>query len=611
MAASKPSKTSKDEQTAPVLTNSLIYRAGKNPLKRANDSDQDDIEMVQNSYVLPDQLSSRQQPTFVDALKRRRDHSGRIITKSLLVGPTKRGKPIASTSSISPSAICPINSTPTAPVIPQHTSTLHAPSRSLSHSLSASSSPQIPRPTTSTVQFNNIPSPCTIPSEYGALSNTQQPVPSQVENQHESESETDSDSSEDFQMDSLTVPVVENTNGITTNEADDIREKLKLKQLKLKEQESAPVIVKPAEIRHDPQSDDESGSSEYETATSSESDNEDIRNRRKRKIVFLNKEQREAHLQNASKPSLEEEAELLDALEEERVHKMRMETSEKVLDHIREQEKLEENGNDHSDDELPDDNDEDPDGTEYEAWKVREMKRIMRDETEREEREQEVAEIERRREMTDEQIMKENEREGLHQKSSKKGQMKFMQKYYHQGVFYRDGSIVDEQMLERNFNAPTGQDKYIDFSKVPKAMLTKNFGKMSQSKWTHLANEDTTYSKEERELFKKRREMTEDEKRKDQTSYKYRHRAHQDNFWFKRGGDGSFERPSYKKGTMKSGNERFERKEDRWERERDERRDKERKERRRRDKEQRSDRRYRDKDRDGQRRRRRRDRSYS
>jgi len=350
-------------------------------------------------------------------------------------------------------------------------------------------------------------------------------------------------------MDSLTVPSVEGMAGSTTNtaaagnEADDIREKLKMKQLQQKEAESAPLIVPTAggpKVDTHEGSGDESGSS-WETVTDSEESEEEdsrVRDRRTRKIVFMNKAQREAHLNSVAKPSLEEEAELLEAMEIERQQKVRMMTSEKVLDHIREQDRLEQLGNDGaSDEELPDDNDDDPEGEEYAAWKVREMKRIMRDQEEREEREKEKAEIERRRGMTDEQIMRENEREGLHQKKGQKGQMKFMQKYYHQGVFYRDGSIVDEQMLERNFNAPTGQDKYIDFSKVPKAMLTKNFGKMSQSKWTHLANEDTTYSKEERERFKKRKEMTEDERRKDRDSnqYKFRHRAHSDNFWFKKG----------------------------------------------------------------------------
>ena len=140
-------------------------------------------------------------------------------------------------------------------------------------------------------------------------------------------------------MGTLTVPTVQSTNGSTlsaaTNEADDIREKLKLKQLRIKEQEANPLIlnaqtVDTHTIEGDRDSADESGSSEYETASSSEEDSDDVRSRRKRKIVFLSKAQREAHLEKASKPSLEEEAELLEAMEEERQQTIRQHTSEKV-----------------------------------------------------------------------------------------------------------------------------------------------------------------------------------------------------------------------------------------------------------------------------------------
>merc|ERR1712228_846733 len=136
--------------------------------------------------------------------------------------------------------------------------------------------------------------------------------------------------------------------------------------------------------------------------------------------------------------------------------------------------------------------------------------------------------------------------------NKQKSKIKFMQKYYHKGVFYRDGSIVENTVLDRNFNAPTGQDKYIDYEKVPEAMKTKNFGKMSQSKWTHLANEDTTFDKEDRAWFKDK----DDRKLKGQR-YAFRHRAKQ-NDWMKRGGQGGLDRPSYKKGNMPNGNKRFE-----------------------------------------------------
>ena len=48
----------------------------------------------------------------------------------------------------------------------------------------------------------------------------------------------------------------------------------------------------------------------------------------------------------------------------------------------------------------------------YESWKMRELRRIKRDREERRQRETELKEIERRRNMTDEQRMEENLRLG-------------------------------------------------------------------------------------------------------------------------------------------------------------------------------------------------------
>ena len=73
----------------------------------------------------------------------------------------------------------------------------------------------------------------------------------------------------------------------------------------------------------------------------------------------------------------------------------------------------------------------------YEAWKVRELKRILRDRDELEEYENELAEIERRRKMTDEERIAENARLGTdHNEKKQKVAYNFMQKYYHKGAFF-------------------------------------------------------------------------------------------------------------------------------------------------------------------------------
>lgn len=73
----------------------------------------------------------------------------------------------------------------------------------------------------------------------------------------------------------------------------------------------------------------------------------------------------------------------------------------------------------------------------YEAWKVRELKRILRDREEMESYEKELAEIERRRKLTDEERLAENVKLGTDETDKKqKVAYNFMQKYYHKGAFF-------------------------------------------------------------------------------------------------------------------------------------------------------------------------------
>ncbi|CAG8509150.1 2097_t:CDS:10 [Diversispora eburnea] len=125
---------------------------------------------------------------------------------------------------------------------------------------------------------------------------------------------------------------------------------------------------------------------------------------------------------------------------------------------------------------------------EYEAWKLRELKRIK---TDREERraEKEREEIEKRRNMSEEQRMKEDMNHVKKQREEKtKGKYMFLQKYYHKGAFYLD---KDEDIFKRNYAAPT-PDEAVRKEVLPKVMQVKNFGRAGQTKWTHLADQDTT-----------------------------------------------------------------------------------------------------------------------
>ena len=124
---------------------------------------------------------------------------------------------------------------------------------------------------------------------------------------------------------------------------------------------------------------------------------------------------------------------------------------------------------------------------EYEAWKLRELARIKREQVEREKAEKEAKEVDRRRKLTDTEIMQED-KDLLAPKEKKK--MKYLQKYYHAGAFYR--SFDDTDIASKyDFTAPTLEDK-VDKSILPSVMQVKNFGKSGRTKYTHLVDQDTT-----------------------------------------------------------------------------------------------------------------------
>lgn len=75
---------------------------------------------------------------------------------------------------------------------------------------------------------------------------------------------------------------------------------------------------------------------------------------------------------------------------------------------------------------------------EFEAWRLRELGRIKREKEEEVRREEERAEIERRRALPEEVRLKEDlERAQKSRDEKPKGQQKFLQKYWHKGAFYQ------------------------------------------------------------------------------------------------------------------------------------------------------------------------------
>ena len=80
-----------------------------------------------------------------------------------------------------------------------------------------------------------------------------------------------------------------------------------------------------------------------------------------------------------------------------------------------------------------------------------------------------------------------------------KGQRGFLQKYYHKGAFFQSGTDhrlrkegVDALYL-RDYSEATGNDRGVDKKALPSVLQIRgDLGKRGRTKWTHLANEDTS-----------------------------------------------------------------------------------------------------------------------
>ena len=212
------------------------------------------------------------------------------------------------------------------------------------------------------------------------------------------------------------------------------------------------------------------------------------------KPVFIPKAQRDTI---AERERLEEEERQAEENIRKRLEARKIETRQIVVEEIRKDEHIQKALNEDASIEDVDTDDELNEAEEYESWKNREMARIKRDREERYARLKEKEEIDKVRNMTEEERReweKKNPKPSL-QKSKQK--WNFMQKYYHKGAFFQEGgddvsqSAGRDAIYTRDFSAPTGEDK-MDKSILPKVMQVKHFGRSGRTKWTHLVNEDTT-----------------------------------------------------------------------------------------------------------------------
>ncbi|KAL2897997.1 Microfibrillar-associated protein 1 [Bienertia sinuspersici] len=264
-----------------------------------------------------------------------------------------------------------------------------------------------------------------------------------------------------------------------------IREKL-LQRRQEEERQLAPIEEEDDEADEEEEEEEES---EYET----DSEEEEMNRRAMAKPIFVPKQERETI---AERERLEAEERALEEAVKRRLEERKVETKQIVVEKIREAEEIQKNLEAEADIADIDTDDELNEAEEYDNWKAREIARIKRDREAREAMLKEKEEVEKVRNMTEEE-RREWERKNPKNGPPSKQKWRFMQKYYHKGAFFQSnaddmaGTAGSDDIFRRDFSSPTGEDK-LDKTILPKVMQVKHFGRSGRTKWTHLVNEDTT-----------------------------------------------------------------------------------------------------------------------
>ena len=189
-----------------------------------------------------------------------------------------------------------------------------------------------------------------------------------------------------------------------------------------------------------------------------------------------------------------------DQIWEEEQAKKKAQAHELVRAELERQAEEKKAGKKHWDDEdvaaeedVDDTDDLDPE-LEYAEWKLRELKRIKRERDKLIEREKELEEMERRRNLTAEEREKED-KERLEQQQAErgeKGQMSYLQKYFHKGAFFMD-DLHDAGLAKRDIMGGKFEDQ-VDRSTLPKFMQIRDMnklGKKGRTRYTDMKSEDT------------------------------------------------------------------------------------------------------------------------
>jgi len=248
------------------------------------------------------------------------------------------------------------------------------------------------------------------------------------------------------------------------------------------------------------------GSSSSEEDSSSSEDDEKM----VAKPMFVPKHKRHTVLDKHEKEKQENEKELKRTQE---IEKRRMESRAMVVMATTATANSTQDNRDDADDEMggdvPNDSDNDDDMQQQrDLWEVRELQRLLEHVDVLEAQEEERKDHERRLNMTEQELMKEDMALGRYKAPGQDRKAGVVGRYFHRGAFYMDQDEWKEGDVRHKAKdyerALVGEDK-VDRRNLPKVMQVKKFGFSGNTRYKGLAREDTSTKQDVLPLVHSRR----------------------------------------------------------------------------------------------------------
>ncbi|KAI9671382.1 MAG: hypothetical protein M1831_004291 [Alyxoria varia] len=243
----------------------------------------------------------------------------------------------------------------------------------------------------------------------------------------------------------------------------------------------------------------EEGSSDSDSDSGSSSSSDAAP--RLQRPIFVRKNQRAAHTQEDSAAAAEAEAVATAArkqAEADALVQAKLDADREARAAARRGWDDDDNANNEANEEDIDDTDDLDPELEHQQWVARELARLKRSREVLEKREAEIAEVERRREMTSAEREAEDVEKIEKQREERmgKGKMAYMQRYHHKGAFFGDFAEEDERAKELASRDLAGA-RFVDQASreaLPAYLQERDMtriGRKGRTRYKDLKTEDT------------------------------------------------------------------------------------------------------------------------